>query len=184
MKSSEHGIAVIVAMMGMLMMSALAVALVLGTSSETLIVRNFQTAGSAVYAADALLRYALDELASMPDWSVVLDGSTRSNRTDGLPAGERRLPDGSRVDLTERVNLANCGKLTTCSDADMDQITAERPWGANNPRWRPLPTARSPTSRRRRAALASISFCSSRMTRPRLTATRQLTRPTRVPAQA
>jgi len=136
MTSGERGIAVIVAMMALLIMSALAAALVLGTSSETIIVRNFRTAGAAAYAADAVLQYALDELPSIPDWSDVLDGTTHSNLTDGLPAGERRLPDGSTVNLTELVNSANCARLTPCSDAEMNQITSERPWGANNPRWR------------------------------------------------
>ena len=31
--------------------------------------------------------------------------------------------------------MANCQKVTACSAADMDQVTAERPWGPNNPRW-------------------------------------------------
>lgn len=136
MKPTERGIAVIVAMMALLMMSALAVALVLGTSSETIIVRNFRTAGAAAYAADAMLQYALDELPRTPDWSDVLNGSTHSNLADGLPAGERRLPDGSTVNLTELVNIANCNRRTPCSDAEMDQITSGRPWSSNNPRWR------------------------------------------------
>jgi hypothetical protein len=45
------------------------------------------------------------------------------------------LPDGTALDLDAIVNLANCSKRTPCSDADMDAITADRPWGANNPRW-------------------------------------------------
>jgi hypothetical protein len=32
--------------------------------------------------------------------------------------------------------MANCGRLAACTDAQMDAVTAERPWGADNPRWR------------------------------------------------
>jgi hypothetical protein len=32
--------------------------------------------------------------------------------------------------------MANCQKVTTCSTAEMDAPTAERPWAANNPRWK------------------------------------------------
>ena len=33
------------------------------------------------------------------------------------------------------VNLANCNKTTSCTAANMNAVTAARPWGANNPRW-------------------------------------------------
>ena len=32
--------------------------------------------------------------------------------------------------------MANCQKVTTCSTAEMDAPTAERPWATNNPRWK------------------------------------------------
>lgn len=131
----ERGSAIVLAMMGVLIMSALSVALILGASVESVIARNFQGAGAAVYAADAMLQYAVDELAGVSDWSAVLSGATRSRFADGLPAGVRRLADGTAIDLDEVASLANCGKLTACSLAEMNLITAERPWGTNNPRW-------------------------------------------------
>ena len=34
------------------------------------------------------------------------------------------------------VNVANCGKPTTCSASDLNgNATGDRPWGANNPVW-------------------------------------------------
>jgi hypothetical protein len=33
--------------------------------------------------------------------------------------------------------MANCQKLSPCTEADMSAKTRERPWGANNPRWTP-----------------------------------------------
>ena len=54
---------------------------------------------------------------------------------DGAASGSRTLADGSIIDLTQIVNLASCQKPTPCSAAEMDAVTADRPWGANNPRW-------------------------------------------------
>ena len=46
-----------------------------------------------------------------------------------------RLPGGGVVDLTAATNLLNCGKSATCTAAQMDANSQERPWGANNPAW-------------------------------------------------
>ena len=54
----EEGFAVIVAMMGLLLISALGSALVLATSVETLIARNFRDGAGALYAADAAAAHA------------------------------------------------------------------------------------------------------------------------------
>jgi hypothetical protein len=62
----------------------------------------------------------------------------RSPFVDGPPFGRRSLSDGATIDLEAVVNLANCQKTTACSDAEMDAQTSDRPWGANNPRWRLL----------------------------------------------
>ena len=49
----EDGMAVIVALMAMMLMTALGLSLVLTTSSETMISGNFRAGGEALYAADA-----------------------------------------------------------------------------------------------------------------------------------
>ena len=76
----------IVAMMGLLLIGALGSALVLATSVETLIARNFRDGAGTLYAADAVAAHALLELASSPDWTSVLNGTTRSTWADGAPA--------------------------------------------------------------------------------------------------
>jgi Tfp pilus assembly protein PilX len=131
----EDGIALMVAMMAMLLMTALGVALVLTTSSETIIAGNYRNSGEALYAADAVLERAIDDLLTVPDWNSLLTGSVQSAFIDGAPSGARSLPDGSTIDLTQALNMANCAKVTTCSTTDMDTVTTERPWGPNNPRW-------------------------------------------------
>ena len=132
----ENGIALMVALMAMLLMTALGAALLLTTSSETIIAGNFRTSGEGLYAADAALERIVDDLLTVPDWNSLLVGAVQSAFIDGAPNGTRTLSDGSTIDLTQAVDMANCQKITACSAADMDQVTSERPWGRNNPRWR------------------------------------------------
>lgn len=133
----EDGIALIVAMMAMLLMTALGVALVLTTSSETMIASNFRNSQEALYAADAVVERAMDDILTVADWNKLLDGSTQSAYVDGPPSGVRNLPDGSTIDLTQVLNLANCDHVAACSDAEMNAVSAARPWTTNNPRWKP-----------------------------------------------
>jgi PilX N-terminal len=131
----EDGIAMIVAMMAMLLMSALGIALLMTSSSETMIAGNFRDSGEALYAADAVLERSLDDLLTVPDWDQLLNGSVQSAFIDGPPGGSRTLRDGSTIDLSQVRNLANCQKPTVCGAAEMNAATTERPWGPNNPRW-------------------------------------------------
>lgn len=126
----------LVAVMGLLIMSAAGLALILATSTETMIARNFSEGTAAMYAAEAVAVKGLADLALESNWTEVVGGSVRASFFDGSGAGMKTLSDRSTIDLTAIVNAWNCGKPTTCSDADMDRVSAERPWGDNNPRWR------------------------------------------------
>ena len=132
----EDGIALIVAMMAMLLMTALGVALVLTTSSETMIASNFRNGQEALYAADAVVERAMDDILTVADWNKLLDGSTQSAFVDGPPSGTRNLPEGSTIDLAQVLNLANCDHVAACTDAEMNAVSAMRPWTTNNPRWK------------------------------------------------
>jgi type IV pilus assembly PilX-like protein len=131
----EDGVAMIVAMMAMLLMTALGVALVLTTSSETMIAGNFRNSGEALYAADAVIERAMDDILTVADWNKLLDGSTQSAFVDGPPSGERTLPDGSKIDLMQAANMANCQHVGSCSPSEFNTMSAERPWAENNPHW-------------------------------------------------
>jgi hypothetical protein len=131
----DDGVAMLIAMMAMLLMSALGLALVLTTTSETLISGNFRNGQEALYAADAVVERAMDDLLTVPDWNKLLDGSEQSGFIDGPPTGSRTLKDGSTIDLAQAINMANCQKVATCTVEQMNANTSERPWGANNPRW-------------------------------------------------
>ena len=132
----EDGIALIVALMATLLMTALGVALILTTSTETMISGNFRNGQEALYAADAALERAMDDILTVPDWNNLLNGSTQSAFIDGVPSGTRNMPDGTQIDLSQLLSLANCGKVTSCSPSDFTaNFTGSRPWGANNPVW-------------------------------------------------
>ena len=133
---SEQGVALVIALMATMLMAALGAALVLATSSETIVANNYVNSQEGVYAADAALERVMDDLLTVSDWNGLLSGGVQSTFIDGAPSGPRTMSDGSTIDLTQTTNMANCFKATTCSSSDMDLVTTERPWGANNPRWR------------------------------------------------
>jgi hypothetical protein len=132
----QSGIALVVAMMATLVVSALGVALILGSTSDTLMAANFSRSVEARYAAEAALERGAAEAESIADWTGVLTGLVHSTFVDGPPGDTRRLPDGTRLDLGAVVNLANCSHAPRCEEAELVSVTAERPWGPNNPRWR------------------------------------------------
>jgi hypothetical protein len=135
--AGEEGIALIIALMAVLLLSALGFALVMTTSTETMIATNYRNGNEGLYAADAVLERAMDDLLTVPDWNKLLDGSLRSAFVDGAPSGERKLADGSSIDLGQVLNMANCGKVTDCSASDLTgNATGDRPWLANNPVWK------------------------------------------------
>src|SRR5262245_43761196 len=119
-RRAETGIVLMVTLFTLGLLSALGVVLVLATTAETRIAANFRSAQQTLFATDAAVVRATDELMLVPDWNAVMAGGVLSAFTDGPPGGIRRLADGSGIDLGEAVNLANCAKATACADADMD----------------------------------------------------------------
>ena len=133
--ASEQGVAILVAIMALLLMTAIGSVLILTSSSETIIAAHFRDSVEARYAAGAMIERGMDDLGGIADWTLATDGAVRSSWVDGAASGSRTLADGSTIDLTQIVNLASCQKPTPCSTAEMDAVTADRPWGASNPRW-------------------------------------------------
>ncbi len=124
---------VTIAAMGLLL--ALGTMLVLNSMTEMGVAANYRDGIEALYAADAGIERVLPDVAAQSDWNSMLSGITRSTFTDGPPAGVRYLAGGAALDLTEATNDIRCGAVSTCTDGAMDSVTAERPWGKNNPRW-------------------------------------------------
>jgi PilX N-terminal len=131
--ADERGIALIVALMTMLLLTALGVALTLVTVTETKISGNHRAGSEALYAADAAVERVMQDLLTVPDWNTVLDGTVQSSFIDG-PPGARNTTAGT-INLVQATNIVRCNSIAGCDNAALDLMTEERPWGMNNPRW-------------------------------------------------
>jgi hypothetical protein len=130
----ERGIALIISLMAMMLMTALGTALVLTTMTETKIAGNYRSGAETLYAADAGIERVMQDVLTVPNWDDILNGAATSGFIDGAPSGNRTMPDGTQIDLTQATNVARCGQIS-CSQAELDAVTEDRPWGKNNPRW-------------------------------------------------
>jgi hypothetical protein len=120
-----------------MLLLAVTAAAVLLASSDTLAASRRQDARIALSAAEAAIERAASDLVGTPDWNLVLSGAITSSRVDG-PATAAHIPFGGHAFTPDQVaNLATCGTIGGCSTAACSAVTAERPWGPNNPRWRP-----------------------------------------------
>ena len=131
---SDRGVALVATLLIMMLLSALALSLTMVTSTEERVADAYETRSETFYAADAAFELAIRELGRVLDWSRVLDGSTTSTFIDGQMSSHD-WPDKVARTSAEATALVTCHKKA-CTSADMDERTAERPWGANNPRWR------------------------------------------------
>lgn len=127
--------ALLVVLLAAALFSAIAAGLVMSSVAARDITSNYDEAGALADAADSVLELAAAELAAIADWDAVLRGAQTSTLTDGV-AGARALAGGAAIDLISLTNELTCGNVNPCTDVQVQQYTAERPWGANNPRWR------------------------------------------------
>lgn len=132
--TSDRGVALIFVLMVMMTLSALAMSLSVIVSTETRVTANYRDGMAALYGADAVLQRVLSDVAAESDINRILTGLAVSSFVDG-PPGSRQLPDGALVDLHTLTSLANCGNAT-CGEPELNEVSDERPFGVNNPRWR------------------------------------------------
>jgi hypothetical protein len=115
----------------------MAAALILLSSTETIIAGHFRNSIEARFAAEAMMARGIDLASNDDDWAASITGLAPPAWADGGLAGPRRLADGTTLDLAQAVNLANCQKTVPCAAQDLAAVSADRPWGSNNPTWRP-----------------------------------------------
>ena len=137
---SERGVALVIALLAMMLMTALGMALMLTSQTETLIGGNFRDSVEGSYVADAGIERVMQDVLTVPDWNTILtspDG-IRAGVTSGFVDGTLTptMPDGKQINLVSATNMINCNKVTTCSDADLNALEGDRLWGPNNPRYR------------------------------------------------
>ena len=132
---SERGVALIMVVLVTAFLSALGMGLLLAVFMDRLATGNIAGSVAMLYAADSAIEITARDLAQITDWDSVLAGERVGSLSDGPVGGVRVLPGGSRIDLTLATNMLNCGRSATCTVAQMNSSSRERPWGANNPRW-------------------------------------------------
>jgi hypothetical protein len=128
---SERGGALVLSLMAMTILMAFGAALIVITSTEALIARNFVSAREAAYAAEAIVELAVAELRTGVDWAAVLEGAQASRFVDPAPAP---------IDLAAVPNLANCGAPSGCAGPPAWRLFAYGPLGS----FLLLPVAESP----------------------------------------
>ena len=119
---AEDGIALIIAIMATMLLTALGSALILLSTTETSITTNYRTGQEALYAADAGIERVVQDLLTVAEWNDALAGTVQSGFVDSSLTPT--MPDGSPLNLTE---------WTTNLQLESDLLGV---WGANNPVWR------------------------------------------------
>ena len=129
---NEKGTALIIALMSMMLLTALGAAVVMVTRTETMIASNYSSAQEALYAADAAVERVVQDLLMVPRWNDVLSGTSRSAFVDGAPNATKTLPGGGTLVLC---GDADCAATTATGQLQLVTDTANM-WGPNNPEWR------------------------------------------------
>jgi len=119
----EQGVALIIALMASMLLTALGIALVMVTNTETQITANFRNGQEALYAADAGVERVVQDLLLVPRWNDILTGTMTSAFMDSTSTPY--LPGGGI-----QVNL------TTATAQLQSETDSANLWGANNPVWR------------------------------------------------
>jgi type IV pilus assembly PilX-like protein len=98
--NDEHGVALVIVMMTITLLTALGAALTLATVTETAIAANYREAAEVLYAAEGAVEFVMQELAGVADWRDVIAQPGRSAFVD-RPAGGIRTVGAVTVDLTQ-----------------------------------------------------------------------------------
>lgn len=121
---NEDGTALILALMSMMLLTALGATVMMVSRTETAIANNYRNSQEALYAADAAIERVVQDLLMVPRWNDILAGSVTSSFTTGVPGSPITLPSGGKITLTT-------------ATADLQAATdAANLWGTNNPTWR------------------------------------------------
>ena len=119
--NGERGVALVIVMMTITLLTALGAAVTLATITETAIAANYRDAVEALHAAEGAVEFVMQELAGVADWSDVIAGSGRSAFVDG-PAGGSRTVGAVSLDLTQATVDANAIATPTPGSASPPSV--------------------------------------------------------------
>jgi hypothetical protein len=126
--ANEQGTALIIALMAMMLLTALGAAVVMVSNTETHIAGNYRNSQEALYAADAAVERVVQDLLLIPRWNDILAGTAQSGFVDGAMTAAKTLPGGGTMTLC-------CGSNTATAQLQAETDTLNL-WGANNPQWK------------------------------------------------
>jgi hypothetical protein len=133
--ATERGVALIAVLLAVTLLLALAGGVMQVTVTEARIAAHHRDAVHVLYAAEAMVERIRADVRGTTDVDLLLTGPVVSSLVDGASGGVRTI-HGTTMDLTALTNVELCGRQTTCPEAAISAVTAARPWGGNNPRWR------------------------------------------------
>jgi type IV pilus assembly PilX-like protein len=122
--TGEEGTALVIALMAVMLLTALGAAVIMVTNTETRISANYKNSQEALYAADAAVERVVQDLLMVPRWNDILTGNSQSAFVDGGTGDVKTLPGGGTMTLDA---------ATAQLQADSN---AAATWGPNNPQWR------------------------------------------------
>jgi len=122
--ADERGIALIIALMAMMLLTALGAAVVMVSNTETHIAGNYRNSQEALYAADAAVERVVQDLLLIPRWNDILGGTAQSGFVDGAMTAPKTLPGGGTI----RLDVATADLQATTNALNL--------WGPNNPTWK------------------------------------------------
>src|SRR3954451_7722531 len=97
--SNQEGSALIIALMAMMLLTALGAAVVMVSNTETHIAGNYRNSQEALYAADAAVERVVQDLLLIPRWNDILAGTAQSGFIDGAAGTPKTLPGGGTITL-------------------------------------------------------------------------------------
>jgi hypothetical protein len=124
---SEEGAALIIALMSMMLLTALGAAVIMVSNTESRIADNYRNSQEALYAADAAAERVVQDLLMIPRWNDILNGTAKSAFVDGTMGGQKTLPSGGQVTLW--------GTGTTATSQLQAETDTANMWGPDNPSW-------------------------------------------------
>ena len=94
-EKSESPMTLVIALMSLVLLSALGTSLAVVTNTELRAAANYAASRETMYAADGALQIAARELLAVGDWNALLSSGALSAFVDGPPSGVRQLGDGT-----------------------------------------------------------------------------------------
>lgn len=134
---NERGAALITALLATMLLTALGMAALLVSSTEGMITANYRRSSEALYAADAAIERAMQDVLMVPRWNDILSGGTA-----GAPAVSGFASSFVTGSATAALSLPAGGTVTLCCGTDsvsaqlQNETNTLNLWSTNNPTWR------------------------------------------------